>query len=274
MPVRGRAQLLGCAAVVAIACSCAATSDLNVGRNAFLRGDYPVARRALLLAAEGGNAEAEHLLGVSWRDGLGVPPDRERAEAWLRRAVEHGDPGAAAELAWLYLAPHASPADETTTRRAIALLRRADAAAYPMATVWLADLYLRGVIEEEPPTDLVNRLGQLARQSDSEAQYTLGALELDRGNEQDGLGWLRIAASRGHLQAQLKLARYVRSQASEGPVHAAGLAEARAWYERLAVQAFEPSRRLHDPRRWLGPLAAFELGGIASTSDISSAVRW
>lgn len=53
--------------------------------------DYGKARESYRVAAEAGIAAAQNVLGVIYRDALGVKPDQETAILWFRRAAEQGD---------------------------------------------------------------------------------------------------------------------------------------------------------------------------------------
>ncbi len=62
---------------------------------AYVRGDYAAAQRALLAAAGQGDAEAQELLGVLYAAGHpGVPADPAAASMWLDRAAQNGRPSA------------------------------------------------------------------------------------------------------------------------------------------------------------------------------------
>lgn len=54
------------------------------------------------LAADQGHAEAEDLLGESYRDGDGVPCNCRMAVRWFSRAAQHGDSDAQVSLGYSY----------------------------------------------------------------------------------------------------------------------------------------------------------------------------
>lgn len=55
-----------------------------------------------LKAAHGGNAKAQHFLGVKYDKGLGIRHDYAEAARWYRRAAEQGNANAQHDLGTLY----------------------------------------------------------------------------------------------------------------------------------------------------------------------------
>ncbi len=79
-----------------------APDPMQVAQQAYEKADYFAALGRWLPLAQQGNAEAQGRLGLLYRDGKGLPPDRIRALAWLRVAAQNGNmqaEQAAAELA-------------------------------------------------------------------------------------------------------------------------------------------------------------------------------
>ncbi len=64
---------------------------MQVGQQAYDNGDYFTALARWLPLAQQGNAQAQGRLGLLYRDGRGLPPDRVRALAWLRVAADNGN---------------------------------------------------------------------------------------------------------------------------------------------------------------------------------------
>lgn len=60
--------------------------------------DYQAALEWYLKAAGQGDAYGEYCTGCMYRHGLGVPEDKEKAEAWFRKAAAHGSAEAADAL--------------------------------------------------------------------------------------------------------------------------------------------------------------------------------
>ena len=67
-----------------------ARAQLILGRLYWHEAAYEEARRWLVQAAAQGLPEAEYLLSNLYQLGRGVPPDHEKALAWLRRSAAHG----------------------------------------------------------------------------------------------------------------------------------------------------------------------------------------
>lgn len=72
------------------------------GRQSVKQGDYAVAILCYRLAAERGNAEAQHNLGLLYESGLGVEQNYREAAQWYRQAAEQGDADAQASLGVLH----------------------------------------------------------------------------------------------------------------------------------------------------------------------------
>lgn len=89
-------------AVLAWAPLGAAEAGLREGNAAYARGDYGAALAEILPLAEAGDAQAQRLLGVMYRQGQGVDKDGEKAIYWTKKAVEQGDGPAQFNLANMY----------------------------------------------------------------------------------------------------------------------------------------------------------------------------
>ncbi|MXZ50206.1 MAG: sel1 repeat family protein, partial [Rhodobacteraceae bacterium] len=68
----------------------ASTQDINVGVEAYKRGDYETALREWHPLAEQGEVEAQFILGLMYGNGEGVPQDYGEAEKWWRLSAEQG----------------------------------------------------------------------------------------------------------------------------------------------------------------------------------------
>ena len=90
------------AAIVALAPLAGAEAGLREGRAVYAQGDYATALVEILPLAEAGNADAQRLLGVMYRQGQGVAKDAERALYWTQQAVAQGDAPAQFNLANMY----------------------------------------------------------------------------------------------------------------------------------------------------------------------------
>lgn len=80
-------------------------TDLQAGRNAYERKDYANAMKELAPLAQGGNVDAQLLLGKMYMLGQGVPPDAGLALKWFRAAADQGNAEAEFFLGTMYLLP-------------------------------------------------------------------------------------------------------------------------------------------------------------------------
>src|ERR687894_1077152 len=102
---------------------------------AYERGDAAQALRLLRTLADGGDAEAQALLGFEYTLGQGVPQDLTQAMIWYRRAAEQGHAGAQAALGVMYADGRGVPRDRA---EALRWLRPAAAAGNETARTELA----------------------------------------------------------------------------------------------------------------------------------------
>jgi TPR repeat protein len=77
-----------------------------------VRCDVAESTRWWRKAAEQGHARAQEMLGISYREGVGVPKDFAQSAFWLRKAAEQGDRLAQCELGDLYAQGHGVPKDD------------------------------------------------------------------------------------------------------------------------------------------------------------------
>ena len=149
-----------------------------------------------------GSASVAYQLGRVWRDGLGVPPDDEKAEVWFQRAAEDGHSGAQYALAKLL---H----EQRRISEAIPWFEQATKGGNPFASYQLGKLYLAGDAVPKDTAKAFEYLTEAAEQGSSQAQYILGKLYL-LGNEVErdreaAAQWLTLAAAQGHEYAQFFL---------------------------------------------------------------------
>jgi TPR repeat protein len=78
---------------------------------AYRQGDYPTALRLLQPLADGGDARAQHRVGVHYDKGTGVPQDYAEAVKWYRKAADQGDARAQNNLGDMYAAGSGVPQD-------------------------------------------------------------------------------------------------------------------------------------------------------------------
>ena len=149
-----------------------------------------------------GSVSVAYQLGRVWKDGLGVPPDDDKAETWFRRAAEDGHSGARYALAKLL---H----QQGRVNEAIPWYEQSAKGGNSFAAYQLGKLYLTGEGIPKDVTRAVDYLTDAAEQGNSQAQYILGKLYLLGSEvEQDSeaaVQWLTAAADQGHEYARFFL---------------------------------------------------------------------
>ena len=153
---------------------------------------------------EDGSAAAAYQLGRVWRDGLGVPPDDEKAEEWVHSAAGAGHNSAQYALAKLL---H----QQGRIGEAVPWYERAADSGNQFACYQLGKLYLSGGGVPKDVTRAVEYFTDAAEQDNPQAQYILGKLYLlGRDVDQDkemAVQWFTAAADQGHEYAQFFLNR-------------------------------------------------------------------
>ncbi len=185
-----------------------AREALAVGRDAWHRADYALARRWLRVAAEGGEAEAQYLLGMIYDAGHGLPaPDPVQAAAWYRRAARAGHAQAQHNLGAAYLAGDGVPRDVAAALR---WWHRAAAGGSVDAQFNLGVIYALGRYGVRP--DMKRAMHWWRRAAilgDPMAQYNLGTLYANGDGPVrsycEAQRWWERSAAKGVSQAALAL---------------------------------------------------------------------
>jgi TPR repeat protein len=184
-------------AMAALSGPVARAASVDEGLRAARLGDYDRAVAEFRALADAGDARAQYLLGLCYRQGKGVPPDPATAARWFEKAAAAGDVDAQSALGTMYLIGEGvTPEPE----RAFGLLSTAAAAGDRRAKFGLGVMYEAG----------------LGRQAD------IGK----------ALDWYNAAAEQGLIDAQLALAQIY----DAGQSVPRDLARAARWYTRAANQ--------------------------------------
>jgi hypothetical protein len=147
-----------------------AFADTAAGMAAFKNKDYQRAYREWKAAADAGQAEAQFDVGVLYAQGLGVRRDLTEAAYWYRKSAEQGNAEAEFALGQMYSRGWGIPRDEADAMR------------------WLQ--MANSVESDGPPTDWANVAGYGMPEDPERAAF-----------------WYRLAADKGHPEAQYYLAR-------------------------------------------------------------------
>jgi TPR repeat protein len=115
--------------------------DVGDGQAAYQKGNYATALRLLRPLADGGDVQAQSILGLMYYHGRGVEADDLEALKWFRLAAHQGDPRAQFNLAVAYAEGHGVPQDYA---EAVTWYRRAASQNHAQAQYNLGLLYARG----------------------------------------------------------------------------------------------------------------------------------
>jgi len=237
------------------------------GIDAFNRGDWERAWRALEGQAQQGDAFAQYYIGKMYEGGLGRPADAARALYWYGQSATKGNAQARTAMATLQAgsgtaAPAGTPSRVISTspcdpNRLTLLGARADEGD--------ADSALElGLLQESsvcggPDYTLAARYyARAAEKNLAQAQNNLGALYYEgKGVQQDYANAQRLygqAAEAGHAVAQYNLALMI-GQGRAGEPDRAGMIE---WLNKSAAQGYPRAQ---------AQLARFYLEGIGVDKD-------
>ncbi|MDB5805816.1 MAG: repeat, subfamily [Betaproteobacteria bacterium] len=244
----------------------------GAGIDAYNRGDWDRAWRALEGQAQGGDTFAQYYVGKMYQGGLGRPADASRALYWYSQAASKGHAEARVALASLRDSSTVAPASAAPSSGAP--LRAVSSV--PCDPNRLALLGVRsdegdgesalelGLLQEssacgEPDYGMAARYYKKAAERNlPQAQNNLGALYYEgKGVEQDYAAAQRLygqAAEAGHAVAQYNLALMI-GQGRAGEPNPAGMIE---WLNKSAAQ---------DYPRAQAQLARFYLEGVGVEKD-------
>ena len=161
---------------------------------------------SLRQAAEQGNFVAQHLLGVAYDNGDGVPKDYIKAANWFRKSAEQGYADAQFMLGYAYYRGEVVLQDR---KEAIKWWRQAAEQGHAGAQAKLGSIYRHGEGVPQDHTEAVKWLRKGAEQGDADAQRSLGWAYFEgEGVQQDrkeAVKWWRQAAEQGDADAQASL---------------------------------------------------------------------
>ncbi len=161
--------------------------------------------------AEGGDAEAQYLLGARYAYGEGLPKDHRVAVKWFQKAADQGHAKAQFFLGSAYASGEGVTKDQV---EAVKWYRKAAEKGLAPALYRLGDKYAYGEGVTKDPVVAAQLFRKAADQGDVWGQFSLG-LAFGRGegvtkDAVEAAKWYRKAADQGHAPAQYNLgARYV-----------------------------------------------------------------
>ncbi|MRX07638.1 sel1 repeat family protein [Pseudoduganella sp. FT25W] len=126
------------AMVVALGWQQAAMAGFAEGATAYNNKNYAVALKEIRPLAQAGNADAEHLLGLMYYMGRGVPQDYKIALEWHRKAALKGKADAQYVVGAMYYTGNAVIQDH---KQAVGWFRKAAEQGHPQAQQVLGLMY-------------------------------------------------------------------------------------------------------------------------------------
>ena len=167
--------------------------------------DRDEAAAQLIDMAEGGDPNAQYLVGKLYLEGPVLIPDSVEARYWLDLSVRQGHVAAQYELGKFLLCDDPEVRDPALGIQWLeyAVKNGSDPAAYR-----LGKEYLRGEVVKKDTDKAMDYLTQSADAGNQYAQYALGKLYLDRQEQGQARFWFTQSASQGNGYAQFFLDRW------------------------------------------------------------------
>jgi TPR repeat protein len=166
-------------------------------RSAFDSGDYARALSLWRSQANGGNADAQDQIGLSYLSGKGVAADPAEAVRWFRMAAQKGFPDAQFNLAECYATGRGAPQDVPAAN---ALYEKAAKHGHADAEYKMGVLLRTGAELQSVLLDAAEWFKKSADQGNVAAQVNLGVMFADgqgvRQDKVEALKWLDIVARR------------------------------------------------------------------------------
>ena len=154
--------------------------------------------------AQAGDAHAQYLMGLLYRDGGLVIPDTEKAQYWMEQAATQNVPAAQYSLGKLLLSNDALVHDPD---QGIQWLKAAAQNGNDYAAYALGKEYLNGRYVFKNTEKAVDYLHQAAQGDNPWAQYLLGKLYLMDQDEHAAYRCFQAAAEQGHVYAEFFMER-------------------------------------------------------------------
>lgn len=126
------------AMVIALGWQSAAMAGFAEGATAYNNKNYAVALKEIRPLAQAGNADAEHLMGLMYYMGRGVPQDYKTALEWHRKAALKGKADAQYVVGAMYYTGNAVIQDQ---KQAVGWFRKAAEQGHPQAQQVLGLMY-------------------------------------------------------------------------------------------------------------------------------------
>ena len=168
-------------------------------------GDRDEAAAQLIDMANGGDPDAQYLVGKLYQDGPVLIPDSVEARYWLGLSAQRGHTAAQYELGKFLLSNDPEIHDSAL---GIQWLECAASNGNDYAAYRLGKEYLRGEVVAEDNVRAMDYLTQSAEAGNQYAQYALGKLYLDAQDQDKVRYWFTQSAVQGNRYAQFFLDRW------------------------------------------------------------------
>ena len=158
-------------------------------------------------AAGLGHRDAQHVLGVLYVTGDGVPIDFAEAEKWLLKSAEQGNTAAQHDLALMYRN------QKNDHEASLKWLLKSAEAGNVAAQLQMSKVYGLGIGVDVSPQDAFKWCERAANQGDALAQYNLGVYYYNGDgvarDREKAIEWLKKADAQGYESAKraLKIAQ-------------------------------------------------------------------
>ena len=167
-----------------------AAGPLEDATAAYNRGDYATALRLLRPLADQGDASAQNILGLMYRQGRGVLPDDAEALKWFRLAADQGTASAQFNLGIMYANGEGVPQNSA---EALKLYRLAADQGTAHAQVSVGHMYYHGTGVPQDYAEALKWYRLAADQGSTIGQFDLGLMyENGHGVPQD---YVRVTCS-------------------------------------------------------------------------------
>ena len=221
-----------------------------------------IAMEEIQKAAEQNNPDAQYVLGLLYREGIGAPQSDTKALKWFEKAAKQNHSDAQHELGSIY---YEEGVHQSVTE-ALKWFKKAAEQNHPEAQYALG--YIHIIDKEGDFYDSIEALKwfkKAAEQNHSDAQYKLGCLYREGigapQNVTEALKWFKKAAAQNHPGAQHAL----------GFLHYKGIGvpqnvtEALKWFEKAAEQNQPEAQHA---------LALLHYEGRVIPQNVTEALKW
>jgi len=198
--------------------------------------EYEDAYKILAVLAEQGHAEAQNMLGILYREGLGVPKNSKEGIKWTKKAAEQGLASAQHKLGWIYAM---GDGVEIDYQEAMKWYQKSAAQGDSDSQLNIGLMYVTGGYGiAQNYQEALKWFHKAADEGNIEACYHLGIMYSDgEGVEPDrktGFNWYKKAADRGNVKSQFQLGMYY----YQGKGVIQSYQEALKWFQKAAEQGY------------------------------------